>query len=283
MTQTANPIVAPWNGAPPKAFSADDVEELKRSFAAAGYLVFKNVVSKDKLSGLRSRIIEEFERAKQSGRLFSGGGSISGHLNCFPGADSRFAYEALDAHGIIDLIRAISPKSMNKLNVGCNLNLPGSVAQHYHADGWFTGDFMIANIAVVDTEIANGAIDLLPGTQKRFYKYWQFSLGRAYRVTTRIPMEQGDVLIRTSTLWHRGMPNLTALPRPMLALTFGDPGSARFEDPFAAGDGGITFHENWYRTDFLGRLRERTFVAAPLTYSAYRFVTSLVGNKGYAG
>jgi len=32
----------------------------------------------------------------------------------------------------------------------------------------------------------------------------------------------------------------------------------------------------------VGQLRERTFVAAPITYSAYRFVRSLVGNKGYA-
>ena len=82
-----------------------DVETLKQAFAEDGYLIFRDVVSKEQLSALRGRIAEEFDRAKQSGRLFSGGGLISGHLNCFPGEGSRFAYEALEKHGIIDLIK----------------------------------------------------------------------------------------------------------------------------------------------------------------------------------
>ena len=36
------------------------------------------------------------------------------------------------------------------------------------------------------------------------------------------------------------------------------------------------------RHERLGRLRERMFVTAPITYSAYRFVRSLYGNKGYS-
>ena len=68
-----------------------DVEKLKQMFAEDGYLIFRNVVSKEQLSALRARIAEEFDRSRQSGRLFSGGGLISGHLNCFPGEGSRFA------------------------------------------------------------------------------------------------------------------------------------------------------------------------------------------------
>ena len=47
-------------------------------------------------------------------------------------------------------------------------------------------------------------------------------------------------------------------------------------------DGKIRFYPNWYQPTTLGRLRERTFVTAPVTYSAYRFARSLYGNKGYA-
>ena len=46
-------------------------------------------------------------------------------------------------------------------------------------------------------------------------------------------------------------------------------------------DGEIEFYPNWFNTSRLGQLREQTFVRAPITYSAYRFVTSLYGNKGY--
>jgi len=42
------------------------------------------------------------------------------------------------------------------------------------------------------------------------------------------------------------------------------------------------FYANWFSTTRLGRLRERVFVAAPLSYSAFRFAKSLRGNKGYS-
>jgi hypothetical protein len=93
-------------------------------------------------------------------------------------------------------------------------------------------------------------------------------------------MKRGDVLVRTSNLWHRGMPNLTGAPRLMLAFTWEDGGSLQ-DDPWQQEGGAIAFRPNWFRPSFLGRLRERTFKAAPITYSAYRFVRSLISNKGY--
>jgi hypothetical protein len=260
-------------------FSKSDLENFSQTYARQGYLVFKDVVPKAALSDLKARIFDEFEAAKRSGRLFAGGGQISGHLNCFPGADSRFALDAMEQRGVLDVIRQIYDKP-TPLRVSCNFNLPKSVAQHYHMDGVFTEDFMIANVAVVDTDLVNGAIDLLPGTQRRFYEFWRYALQRQYRLTTRMPLNQGDVLVRTSRLWHRGMPNRSQTPRPMLAFTFGEKVAPK-GDPFQFNEGKINFDPNWFRPDFLGRLRERTFVTAPITYSAYRFARSLVGKKGY--
>jgi len=155
------------------------------------------------------------------------------------------------------------------------------VEQHYHADRPFTNDFPIVNVAVVDTDLVNGAIDVLPGTHRKFEPFWRMAMRGAWRDSTRISMKQGDVLVRTSNLWHRGMPNRSQLPRPMLAFTWEDGGSTN-PDPFAWNEGRVAFIPNWYRTNLLGRLRERTYLAAPITYSAYRFVKSLVdGTKGY--
>jgi Phytanoyl-CoA dioxygenase (PhyH) len=260
-------------------FSKSDLDQFSETFADRGYLIFRDVVPKDQLSRLKSEIFEAFEESKRSGRLFSGGGQISGHLNCFPGEVSRFTHAALEERGVIDVIRQLFPKPM-ALRVGCNLNLPKSVAQHYHMDGVFMEDFMIANVAVVDTDLVNGAIDVLPGTHRRFYEFWRYALTRSYKLSTRLQLKQGDVLVRTSRLWHRGMPNNSATPRPMVALTFGEkvapPG-----DAFAVNEGKITFDPNWFTPTLLGRLRERTFVTAPITYSAYRLARSLVGKKGY--
>src|ERR1700730_6534257 len=98
MTETAIPS-AFRDGPAKQAFSTSEIETLRRSFAEDGYLIFKNIVSPQKLSDLQAKIREEFERAKRTGTLFSGGGQLSGHLNCFPGEASRFAYEALKERG----------------------------------------------------------------------------------------------------------------------------------------------------------------------------------------
>ena len=264
----------------PRRLSPSEAQALQKTFEAQGYAVLENVVSKERLAALAAQIREEFDRARSGGALFSGGGLMAGHLNCFPGAGSRFAYDALLDAGVVDLIRQIMPKAAGQPNVGCNFNLPGSVTQHYHVDRPYTWDFMIANVAVVDTEIANGAIELAPGSHRKFYKFWRFAIERPHRNAVRVPMKQGDVLIRTSNLWHRGMPNLTGVARPMLAFTWEDGGSTQ-PDPFGVEGGKIAFRPNWYRPNLLGRLRERTFIAAPITYSAYRFARSLFGTKGY--
>jgi ectoine hydroxylase-related dioxygenase (phytanoyl-CoA dioxygenase family) len=261
------------------AISKSESETLSQTYAEQGYVVIPGVVPREKLQQLKDRIFETFEESKRSGKLFNGGGNISGHLNCFPGEGSRFVLEALEERGIIDLVKGLYRKPM-PLRVSCNLNLPKSVAQHYHMDGVFAEDFMIVNTAVVDTDLINGAIDLLPGTHKRFYEFWRYAIQQRYKLTTRFPMNAGDVLVRTSRLWHRGMPNKSQTPRPMLAFTFGEKVAPK-TDPFTVNEGKISFDPNWFRPDFLGRLRERTFVTAPLTYSAYRFARSLVGPKGY--
>lgn len=281
MTQ-ADPRTASGDVAVTKALSAADRASLQRAYAEDGYFVLRNVVSAPKLKTLCEQVNDAFQTASSSGGLFSGGGLISGHLNCFPGEGTRFVYETLVEHGIVDLVREITPRQFGSPSVRCNFNLPKSVAQHRHMDGTFLARFTIVNVAAMDTDLVNGAIELLPGTHKKFYPYWRFAL-RPNRPAKRIPMSSGDVLIRSSALWHRGMPNRSPRPRPMLAMTFGDKNEPDLPDPFTQSEGRIVFYENWYRPTRLGRLRERTFVAAPIAYSAYRFVDSIIDGKKLYG
>lgn len=257
---------------------ADETAALKQEFASNGYFVLRNVVSPKRLAELHVALAKEFDAASKSGALFSGGGLVSGHLNCFPGAGARFAYDTLTERGIIDLIKQLDPKVVRMPNVGLNFNLPGSHTQHYHIDRPFTRDFMIANVAVVDTVIENGAIELIPGTHKRFYKYTQFVLERRHRDGVRVPMNRGDVLVRSSNVWHRGTTNRTSIPRPMLAMTWEDGGSSH-EDPFSDDGGKIRFRPNWFKPTRVGRLREQLFVKVPVAYSALRFTRSLLDSE----
>ena len=70
------------------------------------------------------------------------------------------------------------------LRVSCNLNLPKSVPQHYHMDGVFAEDFMIANVAVVDTDLVNGAIGRPARNASKVLRVLALRLERRYRLTT---------------------------------------------------------------------------------------------------
>jgi hypothetical protein len=252
----------------------DELHDLGSTLSEQGYVVLRGLVSPDRLDKLNAELLAAYGHAEK----FAGGGSISGHLNCFPGRHAQFVYDDLTRRGVVDAIIAMRSGRDNRVRATMNFNLPGSVAQHFHIDGLYTDDFIICNVAVVDTTTVNGAIDLLPGTSREFLPFWKYALHRTYRLSTRIEMARGDVLIRRSNLWHRGMPNNGTAPRPMMSLTFGEQ-SAPQENPFG---GEITFYPNWYKTNRLGVVRERVFVAAPISYSAYRFAKSLRGNKGYS-
>ena len=62
------------------------MQDLSSAFAREGYVMLPNVVSKSRLAGLTGELRSEYARARANGELFSGGGMVSGHLSCFPGA-----------------------------------------------------------------------------------------------------------------------------------------------------------------------------------------------------
>jgi len=258
--------------------TAADTEAARQEYASNGYFILRNIVSQDRLVQLHASLASEFDRKSRSGDLFSGGGLVSGHLNCFPGAGARFAYDTLQERGVVDLLKSLHGSVARMPNVGCNFNLPGSHTQHWHTDRPFSREFMIANVAVVDNTLENGATDVIPGTHKRFYKYTRFVFERCARNSRRVLLNRGDVLVRSSNVWHRGMTNHTQTPRPMLAFTWEDGGS-NLPDPFAAYDGQIRFLPNWFKLTPMGKLRERLFVKVPVTYTALRLARSVVDRE----
>ncbi|MEO7361436.1 MAG: phytanoyl-CoA dioxygenase family protein, partial [Gemmatimonadaceae bacterium] len=182
-----------------RRFSSTELAEMRATFERDGYFIVRELVPRQLLTNLHQHLTVAFKEMEKQGALFEGGGRLSGHLNCFPGEESRFIYDILNSAGIIDLIKEIEPKVKRLPNIGCNYNLPGSTTQHYHTDYDFSKGFMIANVAVVDTTIANGAMEAAPGTHLKYYPYWRFALERAGRKSVRVEMKQGDVLVRTSS------------------------------------------------------------------------------------
>ena len=236
-------------------------------------MCLEGVVDRERLAELTRNLRTRLRTDRADGRLPRGGGSLNGHLNCFPGAESRFVYDALDRQGIFELVRRFSSQPIAQPNVGCNINLAGSRAQNEHVDGYAATPFLIVNVAAVDTDLGNGATEVLPGTHRRDHKYWEVALGGLRR--RRLNMKQGDVMLRISTLWHRGMPNRSSDARPMLAFTW-ENGGNQLTDPYAIHGGRITFLPNRFATDWRGRMVERAFVMAPRLGKTYQVVRSLL-------
>ncbi|MFT3922244.1 MAG: phytanoyl-CoA dioxygenase family protein [Myxococcales bacterium] len=269
-------LPSPVEGTRPPWSIPPSTAGLAGAFARDGYLVLRRVVDRRRLASLTEELVAEFSRASAAGELFSGGGLLSGHLNCFPGTPSRFAFDALRERGVLKQVRELWPDATRLPNIGCNFNLPGSCEQNVHVDGYAARPFIVANVATVDTTLENGAMEAIPGSHLRPYKYWQLALSDLPRV--RIELEAGDVLIRPSTLWHRGMPNRTRACRPMLAFTW-ENGGSELADPYARNAGRITFLPNRYTRDLSGNMREFAFAALPRVGSAYLFLRSLFSSS----
>jgi ectoine hydroxylase-related dioxygenase (phytanoyl-CoA dioxygenase family) len=176
-------------------------------------------------------------------------------------------------YGVFDFVRKLLPSATRMPNVGCNLNLPNSSAQNPHADGYAASRFIIVNVAPVDTDLRNGAMEVTPGTHLRDYKYWQYTFSG--KPSIRMCMGAGDVIVRSSMLWHRGMPNRSKAIRPMLAFTWENDGSD-LADPYTAHGGRIALLPNRYDQSLSGRLRERAFASLPALGKGYLFVRSVV-------
>ena len=166
--------------------SEADMRDVQQSLETDGYAVIRNVVSRGRLTDFDALLSEEYGRAKRSG-LFKGGGTLSGHLNCFPGEASRFVYDEIAEQGIVDLVRAIDPAMAERRPADVELQPAGQRgAVLPHGRHLYTQAFLICNIAVVDTDLANGAIDLLPGTNRRFYRFWRV------RGAAQVPPDHAD-------------------------------------------------------------------------------------------
>lgn len=84
------------------------------------------------------------------------------------------------------------------------------------------------NIPLVDFTWANGAMQVIPGSHhlpRSFHSYQFEKLPRLH--SHSLSLCRGDAIIRDGNMLHRGTPNLTHEPRPMLDQTYkaaGNPG-----------------------------------------------------------
>lgn len=90
---------------------------------------------------------------------------------------------------------------------------------------------LVVNLPLVDVTLANGALEVWPGTHRDVRsgnpaeqgllvpEEW-LATRRAEVPPVRVPLPRGALLLRDARLWHRGTINTTPQPRPMVALLY---------------------------------------------------------------
>ncbi|MBM3350049.1 MAG: hypothetical protein FJY58_10210 [Betaproteobacteria bacterium] len=155
----------------------------------------------------------------------------SGHLNLSAGELSNKIILELEENLVLQQVQGFFNIDIKNYEVivGINLNLPGSQAQHPHMDGLFHSEHYILNIPLVDTSVENGAIQIFPKTHLSDLSYSHFLFGGYMFSGVRVEAKAGFGLLRSSRVWHRGMPNNTRQLRPMLSIVFHESKSSEGE------------------------------------------------------
>lgn len=238
-------------------------------FAEQGYVVLRGALPAELCSNIGAAIVAEYQRLCDAGWRFTSSGWLAGHLNLTLGPAGGEILAALEAAEVPRLIERICEEPMALGQVAGNLNLPGSSYQDFHIDGNFTERTMIANVCLVETIVGNGATALVPASHASAMSFWRFNSEHWARSEVRPALSPGDVLLRPSTLWHRGTPNRSAVPRPMAAFVWG---AAQAVDP-AAAESELSRPLTIYGNKYYGRwrrLKEFTAVRLPWLDHAVR-------------
>ena len=114
---------------------------------------------------------------------------------------------------------------------GCDVPLKGSDYQRFHADYQrplfaeapdmqLPAYMLNVSFGLVRITTANGPIEMAPGTH-RMQRNEALRLIASGEIEVRtVPLEAGDVLIRHPGCLHRGTPNTTDAPRPLVTVRY---------------------------------------------------------------
>lgn len=204
--------------------------------ADKGFAILPGVVPQKICAELAAAIISSF----RGQALPDQPGAAAGNLNIEAGATGAPLIDALEAASIPELVQQLAGQPLHSRGINGNLNLPGSRVQDFHMDSVRSAAFFIVNVMLVDCGPENGSVELVEASHDVPLAYWQLHRDPWLSRRRQLTAKQGDVLIRPSTLWHRGTSNPSEHPRPMAALIF-KPGDA---EGLAPSDGPIRFHGN---------------------------------------
>jgi hypothetical protein len=201
-----------------------------------GFVVLNDVIETSHLELLRERMLEDVRQilAREDAPFNFTTGNVQQDPPPFPPYLFR---DVLLNDMVIDVTKALLGPGLRNGFYSGSTSLPGGQEQPVHVDlgqlwpnlAAATPAFgLVVNVPVVDMDARNGSTEIWPGThddttvaiQDGDIKVPEEVVARRRAVAPPLQpsVRCGSVLIRDIRIWHRGMPNHTKTPRPLIAM-----------------------------------------------------------------
>jgi hypothetical protein len=252
--------------------------KILNSYEDNGYVLIKNFIKSDDFNliceNFKKDTLIEFNKLEKNI-----GGNLMGNLNIYPGTYGKNIFDILDKKKLNDLIEKITKKKFHDFDIisGGNLNFQFKFNQHFHTDSKFHNSFLIINIATENIDEKNGPLELVPGTHKTKLPYWKFIFKKPKK---KISMERGDILIRTSNLWHRGTKNSSKESRLLLNFILKDKINEKPNYDFL-NNNKLQIFNNLFKSNILGSIRENFYTRLSYFYVLFRLIRSFFSDKHF--
>ena len=215
----------------------------KRVLAAMqrdGVLVLDQIVDHAPLDDLKTRMDRDSVDLLAFCNSIGGNPRDRGHLQQGPPPMAPYVFPGYVANPLIcDALRTILGEDAYCEFYNGNTNCPDSTYQQLHLDAMHepsAGEAaptsaVVVNVVPQDVDERNGAVELWPGTHKIVVPTPvpedAIAARRAETAPVRGVIRKGDVLLRDSRLWHRGVPNPSDEYRHMIAMVVVSAGKPR--------------------------------------------------------
>jgi ectoine hydroxylase-related dioxygenase (phytanoyl-CoA dioxygenase family) len=153
------------------------------------------------------------------------------HFLPMPFEPPCFTPELFFDNEVLSIVRGAMDDRVVADQWGCDVSLQGSDYQNVHVDYQrplfgeapdllLPAYVLVVTFGLVRITLENGAIEIAPGTHRMQRKEALRAVEAAEIGMQPVPLEIGDVLIRHPWALHRGSPNTTDTPRPLVTVRY---------------------------------------------------------------
>src|SRR5579875_1407591 len=153
------------------------------------------------------------------------------HFLPMPFEPPCYAPELFFDSDVLSIVRGAMDNNVVADQWGCDVPLKNSGYQQFHADyqrplfaeapDLLLPPYMLnVSFSLVRITGANGPLEIAPGTHRMPRSEALRAVESAEIKTQTVPLEIGDVLIRHPWALHRGTPNMTEIPRPLMTVRY---------------------------------------------------------------